>query len=492
MGGLHLAAYFVLCACAFIFLSRKLRGSKRDSLPPGPGGNRLSIGPHAYRRFHEWSKEYGPVFSLKHGSKLIIVIASYQAAIDIMQKHGSELADRPRSVAAGEIFSGDMRTLLVGAGERLKKLRRALHSQLQSTTAQQYGSLQYRNAKNYVRNMLSDPEHHLDHGRTYAASVILELTYSKTTPTKYADKEVQDVMQNVNRMFAALKIGAYIVDTFPFLKYIPLGGVSELRRFHREELGLFKSQLNSAREKMSQSIAQPSFATYLLENQEQYDLSNDELAYLAGSMFGAGSDTTASGLGIITMAAATHPEELKKVQSQIDAVVGRDRLPNYDDEPLLSQVTAFVLEAHRWRPIAPQGFAHRAMKDVIWKDVVIPKGAIVYGNHWSIMHDPEVFPEPDSFRPDHWFNEKGEVRDDLKHFDFGFGRRVCPGQYVAERSLFINTALIFWAFNIHEDPNSPIDTTAFTDASVVHPLPFAVKIEPRIKNLRELLDADTD
>ncbi|CAL1703574.1 unnamed protein product [Somion occarium] len=492
MGGLHLAACSVLCACAFIFLSRKLRGSKRDNLPPGPGGNRLSIGPYAYRRFHEWSKEYGPVFSLKHGSKLIVVIASYQAAIDIMQKHGSELADRPRSVAAGEIFSGDMRTLLVGAGERLKKLRRALHSQLQSTTAQQYGSLQYRNAKNYVRNMLSDPEHHLDHGRTYAASVILELTYSKTTPTKYADKEVQDVMKNVNRMFAALKIGAYIVDTFPFLKYIPLGGVSELRRFHKEELGLFKSQLNSAREKLSQSIAQPSFATYLLENQGQYDLSNDELAYLAGSMFGAGSDTTASGLGIITMAAATHPEELKKVQSQIDAVVGRDRLPNYDDEPLLSRVTAFVLEAHRWRPIAPQGFAHRAMKDVIWKDVVIPKGAIVYGNHWSIMHDPEVFPEPDSFRPDHWLNEEGEVRDDLKHFDFGFGRRVCPGQYVAERSLFINTALIFWAFNIHEDPNSPIDTTAFTDASVVHPLPFAVKIVPRIKNLRELLDADTD
>lgn len=39
------------------------------------------------------------------------------------------------------------------------------------------------------------------------------------------------------------------------------------------------------------------------------------------------------------------------------------------------------------------------------------------------MHDPEVFPEPDSFRPDHWLNEEGEVRDDLKHFDFGFGRR---------------------------------------------------------------------
>ena len=47
-----------------------------------------------------------------------------KAAVDVMQKHGSDLADRPRTVAAGEICSGDMRTLLVGAGERLKKLRR--------------------------------------------------------------------------------------------------------------------------------------------------------------------------------------------------------------------------------------------------------------------------------------------------------------------------------------------------------------------------------
>ena len=37
--------------------------------------------------------------------------------------------------------------------------------------------------------------------------------------------------------------------------------------------------------------AQPCFTTYLLEHQEESGLSDDELAYLAGSMFGAGSDT---------------------------------------------------------------------------------------------------------------------------------------------------------------------------------------------------------
>lgn len=41
-----------------------------------------------------------------------------------MQKNGAELADRPLSIAAGEIMSGGKRTLLVGAGERLRKLRK--------------------------------------------------------------------------------------------------------------------------------------------------------------------------------------------------------------------------------------------------------------------------------------------------------------------------------------------------------------------------------
>lgn len=44
--------------------------------------------------------------------------------MDIMQKNGGDLVDRPRSIAAGELFSGGMRTLLIRQGDRLRKLRR--------------------------------------------------------------------------------------------------------------------------------------------------------------------------------------------------------------------------------------------------------------------------------------------------------------------------------------------------------------------------------
>lgn len=47
-----------------------------------------------------------------------------QAAIDLMEKEGASLADRPISIAAGETLSGGMRTLLTPVGDRFRKQRK--------------------------------------------------------------------------------------------------------------------------------------------------------------------------------------------------------------------------------------------------------------------------------------------------------------------------------------------------------------------------------
>lgn len=110
-----------------------------------------------------------------------------------MQKHGTELADRPRYIAAGELMSGGMRTLLVGAGERIRRLRRctrspalssltaktchrALHSHLQPTIAVHYKAIQDRHAVGFLLDILNDPEHHLDHSRR-SVSPVLPVAY---------------------------------------------------------------------------------------------------------------------------------------------------------------------------------------------------------------------------------------------------------------------------------------------------------------------------
>lgn len=77
----------------------------------------------------------------------------------------------------------------------------------------------------------------------------MSLTYGKTTPTAYSDKDVQDVNKCLGRLGSALRPGAYLVDSFPILRYVP-GYLTQLKRFHKEELALFRSQVDIVRTKM--------------------------------------------------------------------------------------------------------------------------------------------------------------------------------------------------------------------------------------------------
>jgi len=78
--------------------------------------------------------------------------------------------------------------------------------------------------------------------------------------------------------------------------------------------------------------------------------------------------------------------------------------------------------------------------------------------------------------------------------NFGFGRRVCPGQQLANRSLFITTAFVLWAFRLKEVDGSPIDTQAFTQTANLHPLPFALDFEARIPKdeIKRMLTSDLE
>ena len=54
-----------------------------------------------------------------------------------------------------------------------------------------------------------------------------------------------------------------------------------------------------------------------------------------------------------------HPDKMRLAQAQIDAVVGRERLPTYADRANLPYVDAMVKEVLRWRPVGPMGLPRR-------------------------------------------------------------------------------------------------------------------------------------
>jgi Cytochrome P450 len=100
-----------------------------------------------------------------------------------------------------------------------------------------------------------------------------------------------------------------------------------------------------------------------------------------------------------------YPEVQRKAQAEIDAVVGKDRLPAFEDRPLLPYVSAILEEALRWHPVLPLGtphlliqaahphlrrrliFAavpHRLTTDDVYEGWFLPAGSIIIGNSWWV------------------------------------------------------------------------------------------------------------
>ena len=81
---------------------------------------------------------------------------------------------------------------------------------------------------------------------------------------------------------------------------------------------------------------------------------------------------------------AVAPDVQKRAQQEIDKVVGRGRLPTYDDWDSLPYTEAILGEILRWSPILPLGVPHRVIDDDIYKGYLIPKGELYICTAWRV------------------------------------------------------------------------------------------------------------
>lgn len=144
---------------------------------------------------------------------------------------------------------------------------------------------------------------------------------------------------------------------------------------------------------------------------------------------------------------------------------------------------------------------HATTSEDTYKGYVIPKGAGVMNNVWTINMsrggEPRKF-DPSRYDNDHLSlydsasNPDGTKRD---QFTFGAGRRICPGMHVAERSLFLGISRILWAFNISpskdEQERTIIpDQEQLTQGFVCMPVEFPASILPRSAGRAEVVRAE--
>jgi len=80
------------------------------------------------------------------------------------------------------------------------------------------------------------------------------------------------------------------------------------------------------------------------------------------------------------------------------------------------------------------------------------KGTTFFANAWHILHDETLYPEPFTFNPGRFMqpakDEQAEKLRDPFTYAFGYGRRICPGMYLAIDILFVTIAMSLATLNI--------------------------------------------
>jgi len=179
------------------------------------------------------------------------------------------------------------------------------------------------------------------------------------------------------------------------------------------------------------------------------------------------------------LAMLAYPETQARAQAELDAVVGRARLPTLADYPHLPYIRAMVKELLRWRPIVPLITPHRSTEDDWYEGMFLPKGTICIANAWHMNRDPEIFGKnTEDFDPARYLDASGDIAPsvtDLKkdgHFSYGFGSRICVGRHMADNSLFINIAIMLWAMSFERKKDAsgrlaPLDVDGWVDVGLV-------------------------
>ncbi|KAF8504872.1 cytochrome P450-like protein [Russula emetica] len=115
----------------------------------------------------------------------------------------------------------------------------------------------------------------------------------------------------------------------------------------------------------------------------------------------------------------------------------------------------------------------------------------------AILHDPEMYPDPEEFKPERFLNEDGSVRDDpTLALAFGAGKRICPGRHIVDATLFIVVSSVLSAFNVTKakDENGneiPVKAeVTVLSGIVVHPKKFACSIASRDEVAEDLILAN--
>ncbi|KAF8577987.1 cytochrome P450 [Ramaria rubella] len=472
---------------AFGSLRRRTRRGLR--FPPGPPGNPF-IGnllqlPKAsqWLTYANWKKTYGDVISVEAFGSRIIIVNSAKAASEIFEKRGGIYSDRPHNVMLHDLCG----VVFQSYTEGFRSQRKLLNAALNSTAVLDYVQVQERETYALLDRLLESPEKFYKHVRRTAGAIILSISYGHAVVSDN-DYYVQLSEATIAHTRRVIQPASFLVNLIPALKHVPewmpFMGFRHFASIGRElNRKLREEPFDMVQAQMCQGSAPLSYTSRLLEAKGSMTNEEEYIKLTAATLYGA---------------MVLHPDIQGKAQAEVDSIVGGNRLPTIADKDSLPYLRCVLSEVLRWQPVTALGVPHAAKQDDFYEGYLIPKGAAVISNIWHVLrisammamvHDEAAYTDPMKFWPERFDGRFPDIKDP-RSFVFGFGRRLCPGRYMAVNSIFIAMACLLstYSFSKARDLEGN-EIEPCIDYSLGPPKPFTCQITPRSKEAVAMIKA---
>ncbi|KAJ7439815.1 cytochrome P450 [Mycena galericulata] len=477
-------------------------------------GNIHQIRRYPWITFTSWTQTYGETKHMSFGCVLTFgrpdlphKHCCHKVAADLLDRRSGLYSDRPRNIVT-RILTGDLAFAFVQVTPMWRRMRRASHEQESSILVQKatdyslsalgpqvaknYHALQEREVVSLIDQMLKTPLLFDSHLKRTSASVVMSIIYGKAIADS-DDPIIAEIQQFVDRVLGAAAPvggrwrtstclfligttaviyppppppppGAFLVEYLTWLEHLPRW-MSPWRRYaefwYEKDSVILTGFFSDVQKRMKEGDDSPSVAATLIENHKEDQLSVRDSAWLTATLYAAGAETSAGQMEWFMVSMILHPEVQKAAHLQLEDVVGRGRMPSLEDYDRLPYIRAIVKELLRWRTVLPLGLPHRLCQDDWYEGYFLPKDSTMIVNIWGLNHDPAIYgQDTDTFRPERHLDADGNLKPAPKdtkkesHCSYGFGKRICVGRHVANRTLFLEVAAILWSFNIgptHDD-----------------------------------------
>ena len=466
--------------------------------PPGPKGfllignlPLLSRYPHQYQALNDLASQYGDIFQIQIGVRPVVVVSGLETIKQALLKQTTEFAGRPplytlQTVIQGRTMGGrDYGTLYKKHKEIVGSAMHAVFVNPDITPVESQiieEATQLADIFASYEGKPFDPKFDLG---LAAAGVMFRILFSDKNCRMNPD--CQQLVQYATD-FAANTVGSLIVDFIPQARFLCGAGLKKFNRATETMDRLIMRKIRENRESYSPNVIR-NMADALLKAANEVDSEDRDTLGLNESLLLEGTCQEMMGTGLqpmyplmrwLLLYMVAYPHIQGKIQQELDDVIGQNQTISYEDRHKLPYTEACIHEILRHAPLFPITIPHSTTTDTQLNGYFIAKDSLIMVNLHSLTRDTRYWTEPDTFNPDRFLNEQGQIRDDLldKYYPFGLGKRRCFGEYLGRLETFLFFSNLLHRCRLEAVPNQTLNF-AGVSGTMLHPHDYSFIAKPR-------------